>query len=239
MQPKGEIEFRLKPTLRGMSDYEVLEDLAKVALHNGRDTVTMEEYNASGKGHATTLIRRFGSWPKSLELAGLQPSRSKIGISDEELFDNLKEVWISLGRQPKYLELRLPQSCSRFSEGTYSNRFGSWSKALRAFVEWVEAEPDQGISGSQTGGTVESQPQPLRRHRAHRTKRIPSERLRFRILLRDGFVCTACGASPVRTRGTELHVDHIVPWSRGGETVEGNLTTKCQRCNLGKGNMPE
>ena len=237
MQPEGEIKFRLAPTLRGASDEELLEDLKEVAFGNGRDTVTMEEYNARGRGHATTYVRRFGSWPRALELAGLQPSRSKIGISDEELFDNLKEIWISLGRQPKYSELRGPQS--RFSEGTYSQRFGSWRDALQAFVDWVHADPDLGISSSSQEKAEESQPQSSQKPKLRRTKRMPSDRLRFSILLRDGFACTACGASPVRTPGTVLHVDHIVPWSRGGDTVETNLTTKCQQCNLGKGNMPE
>ena len=33
-----------------------------------------------------------------------------------------------------------------------------------------------------------------------------------------------------------IQVDHIVPWSKGGETEESNLQTKCKKCNLGKGN---
>ncbi|MDE2391146.1 MAG: HNH endonuclease, partial [Rhodospirillales bacterium] len=48
--------------------------------------------------------------------------------------------------------------------------------------------------------------------------------------------CQSCGASPQKERGVELHVDHVLPWSRGGETLEENLRTKCQQCNLGKGN---
>ena len=63
-----------------------------------------------------------------------------------------------------------------------------------------------------------------------------SDRMRFRILSRDGFTCQSCGASPIKERGVELHVDHIIPWSKGGETVESNLQTKCKKCNLGKGN---
>ena len=33
----------------------------------------------------------------------------------------------------------------------------------------------------------------------------------------------------------ELHIDHIYPWSKGGETVEENLQTLCSICNYGKG----
>jgi 5-methylcytosine-specific restriction endonuclease McrA len=32
-------------------------------------------------------------------------------------------------------------------------------------------------------------------------------------------------------------VDHIVPWSKGGETILENLRTLCSKCNLGKGNV--
>jgi 5-methylcytosine-specific restriction endonuclease McrA len=36
--------------------------------------------------------------------------------------------------------------------------------------------------------------------------------------------------------GVTLHVDHIVPVSRGGLTLDDNLQTLCQECNLGKSN---
>ena len=35
----------------------------------------------------------------------------------------------------------------------------------------------------------------------------------------------------------ELHIDHIIPWSKGGETVLENLQTLCSDCNLGKSNI--
>ncbi len=33
------------------------------------------------------------------------------------------------------------------------------------------------------------------------------------------------------------HIDHIKPWSKGGETVLENLQTLCATCNLGKSNI--
>jgi 5-methylcytosine-specific restriction endonuclease McrA len=35
-----------------------------------------------------------------------------------------------------------------------------------------------------------------------------------------------------------LHVDHINPWSLGGETTLDNLQVLCNACNIGKGNAP-
>lgn len=47
---------------------------------------------------------------------------------------------------------------------------------------------------------------------------------------RDGEVCFYCGA----TEGP-FHLDHIIPWSRGGEHTTENLTVSCASCNWSKG----
>ena len=71
----------------------------------------------------------------------------------------------------------------------------------------------------------------------HKTKRDINLRLRFLVMKRDDFKCCMCGRSPATTPGLELHIDHIVPWSKGGETVIGNLQTLCSDCNLGKSDL--
>ncbi|MGV0157167.1 HNH endonuclease [Rhodococcus sp. GB-02] len=38
-----------------------------------------------------------------------------------------------------------------------------------------------------------------------------------------------CGAS------TYLEYDHIIPFSRGGASTEGNVQLLCRACNLAKG----
>lgn len=35
----------------------------------------------------------------------------------------------------------------------------------------------------------------------------------------------------------EMQGDHIVPWSRGGKTVEENLQMLCKKCNGEKSNV--
>jgi len=228
------MKFELEESLRGASDKELLDDLRRCAKAIGRDTITIAQYGEIGKVNPCTIQRRFGSWPNALKLACLQPSRSKIGITDEELFENIKSLWISLGRQPRYSEIKPPHSL--FSAGTYENRFGSWTKALKAFVEWVNSDSSQ-----QNAQEAESQRETLnstiqKPSTKRRTRREISERQRFRILVRDGFRCASCGASPLTQRGIELDVDHILPWSKGGETTDDNLEIKCKKCNLGKGN---
>ena len=106
-------------------------------------------------------------------------------------------------------------------------------------IEKVEEEyrtPEPEVSEPEVSEPEVSDNEAAERKMTRRTKREISERLRFSILLRDGFRCHACGRSPLNSPGVELHVDHVIPWSQGGETLKDNLITKCKECNLGKGN---
>ena len=64
-----------------------------------------------------------------------------------------------------------------------------------------------------------------------------SDSMRYDILKRDGFRCVLCGMSV--KDGAVLHVDHIIPVSKGGKSVPDNLRTLCEKCNLGKSNKIE
>ena len=67
-----------------------------------------------------------------------------------------------------------------------------------------------------------------------RSTRAISDKLRYQVLKRDDFKCCACGASPAKDPSVELHIDHIIPWSKGGESTLENLQTLCSKCNIGK-----
>jgi len=71
---------------------------------------------------------------------------------------------------------------------------------------------------------------------AHNSSKSISDKLRYQVLKRDSFKCCACGASPAKDPSVELHIDHIIPWSKGGENTAENLQTLCSKCNLGKSN---
>ena len=51
------------------------------------------------------------------------------------------------------------------------------------------------------------------------------------LFARDGWRCAYCGSA-----GGRLTLDHVVPRSRGGESVWENVVTACAPCNLRKGN---
>jgi len=59
-----------------------------------------------------------------------------------------------------------------------------------------------------------------------------SQRVRYRILHRDGFRCKACGRGP--NNGVKLTIDHVIPVDWGGGNEESNLQTLCMECNEGK-----
>lgn len=207
-----------------VSDEELTADLRLVANALGTDTVSNKQYQSLGQYAAITQSKRFGSWNDALRQAGLSIS-NRLNITDEELFENILALWQHYGRQPKRRESAF--SPSTISERPYNRRFGSWTNSLKAFVEYANGS-GVGISETQFKAATVGQ---------HKTGRDPSLRLRWRVLQRDSFKCVACGASPAITVGVELHVDHIHPWSEGGETVLENLQTLCSKCNLGKSNL--
>lgn len=228
------MKFELRPNNRNIPSEELIADLRNVAKQLGQYTLTIGQYSGHGIVDPATIIRRFGSWRKAVAQADLQAGKAANHVEDQELFDNPRNMWTQLGRQPNAKEVKRP--FSKYAVNTYIRRFGSWYKALQEFIEAMEKD-DTISAPDEDDHTVPFGQSPIGPVR--RTPREISDRLRFRILLRDGFTCTSCGSSPVKYRGVELHVDHVIPWSKGGETIQENLTTKCKKCNLGKGNMLE
>ena len=220
------MKFQLESFHRDIPDAHLLADLVRVAVETGKTTLTFREYGKHGTFSASTISLRFGSWLIVLETAGSTLTQAK-NISEEELFKNLLAVWMTIGKQPKTRDLS--SSFSRFSSSTYMARYGGWRKALQKFVEW--ADQDDSTAEIKDSVTVDQASS------ARSTARNPSLRLRFKVLQRDQFRCTSCGASPAFKPGVVLHVDHHIPWSKGGDTVLNNLTTLCETCNLGKSNL--
>jgi hypothetical protein len=217
--------FNLKLKERNIPNEKLLSDLQIVAKKLRKNSLTAEEYEANGGIVSSRCIsRRFGSWVKATNSAGLEPSRSPLNIPNEELFLNLAEVWTKLGKQPSGNNLTKP--LSKYSKGTYENRFGTWNKALSAFINFIQ---DNGLTTDENTGS----------HTIFKktTPRQVNWRLRAKILIRDNCICKMCGTSPAKNADVVLHVDHIIPYSKGGETLEENLQTLCMTCNIGKSNV--
>lgn len=65
---------------------------------------------------------------------------------------------------------------------------------------------------------------------------LMTKKMRDAIKVRDNFTCCTCGNSTHTEPNLLLEIDHIIPVSKGGYTVEDNLQTLCWKCNRAKSN---
>ena len=59
--------------------------------------------------------------------------------------------------------------------------------------------------------------------------------MRHEVFKRDNYTCVECGAR--KEDGVTLHIDHIIPVSKGGTDELSNLQTLCKACNLNKSDV--
>lgn len=240
-----EAKRTLNHAARTFSDDELLSELRAVAQKLGADTVTVEQFNRHGRMNAETVRRRFGSWWRAAERAGLRISNLGKRYSETDYFENLLKVWTYFGRQPTYGEMDRPPSWIR--AGAYEAKWGTWRNALKGFLDRVTADvaEPQNVEArpparkpsppSTTGSRTRNKARPIENIR----RRDITLGLRYDILRRDRFRCVICGSSPASQVRCELHVDHITPVAEGGKTVRENLRTLCGECNIGKGSKVE
>jgi hypothetical protein len=223
------------PSLK-MSDKEVLDALRSLASQLNTSKLTVEQVESHLPFSRVILRKRWGSSQAAFKAAGLDTSHYGRHYTAEDCHNNMLLVWTHYGKPPKYTDMALPPST--VGGAAYTLRFGTWNKALAAFVDRVKAEPQKNQESDSTE-LISSQAHltapassPVRQEDV---RGVPLG-LRFRVLNRDRFKCILCGDNPARSPDCRLHVDHILPWSKGGKTHEGNLRTLCESCNIGRGN---
>ena len=208
-----------------ITDDDIIDEIRSVMKKLGKSKVTIKEFDANARINSSTVTRRFGKWNKALTLAGADISNTF--YSDEELMANIKDVWLKKGLQPSRRDMD-DKGLSQISSGTYLRHYGTWYKALESFIVYIsENEDDSSIEISENNSISSIK---------HKTKRDPSDRLKVQVLMRDGNRCRICG---VECSGGlhNIHFDHIIPWSKGGETTLENLQVLCSACNEAKGNL--
>lgn len=228
------MHFVLNDYYRDIPDEELLLDMKQVAQYLKKNWLYAREYKQYGGKYSTsTISHRFGGWTKACVLCGFDLEKNqRMNISQRELFKDIEDTWIRLGRQPTSNDIR--NGHSKYSLNSYIRFFGSWRKALESFVEFINLDESTSVLDIAQKKTVHADDI---RGGFHQTQRDANLRLRFLVMKRDCFKCRICGASPASNPDLELHIDHIIPWSVGGETVIDNLQTLCSKCNLGKSNI--
>jgi hypothetical protein len=220
---------------RRLSKTDLIVELRRVHALVCTEWLTSDDFNAHSITSEEAVRRRFGTFRKGLEEAGIPPAPFKpFQSTDEQCFENLAVVWTHYGRRPNYREMF--RSPSKIQAKTYVRRWGTWRKTLKAFVEWANAadEPREPTDGKAKTQINLETPSPAPDRTAADCRDV-GPRLRYKVFKRDSFRCVACGRSPATHLGIELHADHILAVANGGKTVLENLQTLCQRCNLGKG----
>ena len=190
----------------------------------GKTTLTIKEFDANAKINSSTVTRRLGKWNTIIQSVGGELNNTF--YSEEELMENVKDAWLKKGTQPTRRDMD-NKDYSTISSGTYLRHYKTWYGALEEFVKYISRDEKNMINEDHTL---------KHNHTKHKTKRDPSDRLKVQVLMRDGNRCRICG---VECSGGlhNIHFDHIVPWSKGGETVLDNLQVLCSACNEAKGNL--
>lgn len=214
-----------------MSDEDFINDVKDVANRLNKNSISYSEYQQHGKYAINKTTKRIGGWNRVLQLATLESTQYKIGkgktILDSDLLIEIESMWIKLGRQPTTNDVK--NKLSKYSLNTYTRRFGSWNRTLIRFAEFINNDNNDKEKNveqkSQNSEEIITK---------HTTKREPSNRLKVQVLMRDGNRCRLCGVE-CNDGIHNIHFDHIIPWSKGGETVLENLQVLCSKCNLAKG----
>lgn len=222
-----------------ISDDELIDDVKRIAIKLDKNSISSTEYNNNGKYKVQTIITRFGSWKNVLKVAKLEDTSFRI-ITDEDLYNEIERLWLLKGSQPTTTDLK--NGWSIYSLNTFSRRFGGWRGALQAFMQYIEGiNDDESIDKEPYTDVKDIGEESIVckeiGHPRHKTSRNVNLRLRYEVFCRDNFKCCICGNSPAKDPAIKLHVDHIIPWSKGGETVMENLQTLCSKCNLGKSDL--
>lgn len=219
------MNFKLKKYNKRITDEQLKADLKRVAKVLNKETVFSTEYRIHGKYSVSAVRYRFGSWNNAMKCAGLKIWRHN-KVNEYELLMNLKRLWIKLKRQPTRKDLTIKNS--EYSVYAYERYFGGIYNALCALIKLVNSARKYKSNHIYSAYN--------RKEKKNKTTRDVNYAQRFKVMERDDFTCVKCGRSPATEKGVRLEVDHIIPYSKGGETVIENLQTLCRECNIGKGN---
>lgn len=130
-------------SIRSSSDKEPTEllvaDLQSIGTKLGDELFTHKNYKLRGGSYSiSTFQHHFGSWDNALKVAGFVSGKVNT-YTDDELFDELQKLWEQIGEQPTFDQM---SARGNISPQTYHKRFGSWTKAIHAFCNDRDNEPD-------------------------------------------------------------------------------------------------
>jgi hypothetical protein len=256
--------MRVQPG-RAMSNEWILAEIRAISARLDKVALAGADIQANSEITQSQLFHRFGSVSAALREAGVKQVSHGRRHTEDEVFENLLGVWTHYGRAPTVSEMdRLPSTVGKNTYihryGGWRRALKAFMERANSEVDGSPApdpaqdtahladhtDPTERLT-SDAAGTGRPQPaspggtrprvsRPAQTNVKPEDRREPSIGLRFKVLQRDHFKCVLCGDHRARNAECVLHVDHQIPWSKGGKTREDNLRTLCATCNIGRGN---
>lgn len=240
-----EFKYKRKRVDKITSD-QILSELEKAAKIFDYTEFGWRDFNNVANISASTVKKHYGSWKKGLEALRKRLQDKDLDLrprpfapnrlySDKELFIEMERIWKLCKQRPSRTEWE--SSNPKISYQCYKQRFGGWVNACNRFIEYKMGKGvlSEDVIVSEPNIKTEDTLDNKKKYKNLNTRNIPLS-VRLKVLNRDNFSCVYCGKSPATDLGTELQIDHIKPFSKGGKSVLENLQTLCRECNLGKGN---
>lgn len=142
---------------------------------------------------------------------------------DEKQFEKIKKFFLYLF--PIYQTFIDISKGEEIKFENYLNRLQKYY-----FDKLNEEEQEQAINDTIISNQID-----LKEFADQQIKVLPG--IRWQVFQRDNWRCIACGRSA--EDGIILHVDHIIPRSKGGQNILSNYQTLCNICNIGKSNKDD
>lgn len=234
-----------RPRSDKISKERIIQELENAAKAFNYVTFGHRDFDKVASIKHKTVIRTFGSWNKAIDSLkellkdqGLELLPGKRGyFSEKELFGEMERIWVLNGHRPSKDEWF--GSSPKYSYATYRRYFNGWTNACLKFIEHKMGTnvliDNENAKTTNQSEHDDSYNENLLKLKPEDSRTIPLG-LRLKVLDKDNFRCVFCGRSPATDIGVQLHIDHIVPFSKGGKSLLENLQTLCLECNLGKSN---
>lgn len=166
--------------------------------------------------------------------ATVEQGRPLLKSKQKELFKEIRRfipIWVKIGGKARILkELGFePIEINDIYFPTYTFKYIS-AGGYSSFTVDIELNlPNLENMIAYINGTL------AYRNSIEGQRTLMTTKLREAIKARDNYTCKHCGISTHKEPHLLLEIDHVIPVSKGGQTMESNLQTLCWKCNRTKG----
>jgi len=113
----------------------IIKEIQRVAGEKNVNKLTRSVFSSETGISQWQIYQMFAGWREACEEAGLEANYQNVPVEEENLFEEMRRVFLSCGcicTRTKFDKL------SKYSIDTYKKHFGKWQDILRAFRRWLE-----------------------------------------------------------------------------------------------------